>query len=99
MNIWGLDGESLACEALGCTTFFEETSTVAASVDGVDGNDGGGGWHTGASTEDGCDGRGGGDGWNASESTNDACNKIDVRGGQRRTSTSCTSDQKSLSLA
>jgi hypothetical protein len=63
VNNLGNGGESLAGGALRCTTFSEETSIVEASVDGIDGNGGGGGWCTGASTVDGCDGRGGGGGW------------------------------------
>ena len=83
VNISSLDGESLESEALGCTTCFEETSTVEASVDGADGNGGGGGWkYTCASIVDGCYGRGGVDGWSVGESTDDAWNKIDVGGGK-----------------
>jgi hypothetical protein len=81
VNISGLDGESLTGGVLGCTTYSEETSTVEASVDGTDGNGGGGGWHMGASTVDGCDGRGGVDGWTVGASTEDAWNKKDVGGG------------------
>ena len=81
MNISGLDGESLVGGALGCTTCSEATCIMAASVDGADGNGGGGGWHTSASTMDGCDGRGGAYGWPACESTKDVCNKKNVGGG------------------
>jgi hypothetical protein len=41
--------------------YDKETYIMEASVDGVDGNDGGGGWCTSASTLDGCNGRGGAD--------------------------------------
>jgi hypothetical protein len=81
VNISGIDGESLAGGVLGCTTCSEETSIVEASVDGADGNGGGGGWHMGASTVDGCDGRGGVDGWPMGASTEDAPNKKDIGGG------------------
>jgi hypothetical protein len=50
MNISGLDGEPLIGGALGYKTYSEETSTMAASVDGADGN--GGGWHMGAPAVD-----------------------------------------------
>jgi hypothetical protein len=43
MNISGIDGDSLADGALGCTTCSETTSTVAVSVDGAE-SGGGGGW-------------------------------------------------------
>jgi hypothetical protein len=59
VNISGNDEESLAGGVLSCTTYFEATSTMEASVDGIDGNGGGGGWNMGASTVGGCDGRGG----------------------------------------
>ena len=67
-------------------------------MDGVDGNGGGGGWHTGASTVDGCDGRRGADGWPAGESIDDAWNKTNVGGGYRWTPTGYTSDCNSLGL-
>jgi len=72
MTISGLGGESLVDGALDYTIYSEETSIVVASVDGADGNGGGGGWNMGASTMDGCDGRGGVDGWPAAESIGDA---------------------------
>jgi hypothetical protein len=81
MNISGLDGESLAGGALRLYNLLQETSIVVASVDGANGNGGGGGWHTGASTVDGCDGRGGADGWHVGASTEDAPNKKYVGGG------------------
>ena len=45
VNISGLDGDSLADGALGCTNFYEATSTITVSVDKADGNGGGGGIH------------------------------------------------------
>jgi hypothetical protein len=50
MNILGINGDSLESGTLSYITCSEETSTV----DGADGNGGGGGWHTGASNVDGC---------------------------------------------
>jgi hypothetical protein len=41
VNILGIDGDSLEDGALGCTTFYETTSTLAVSVDGA--KSGGGG--------------------------------------------------------
>jgi hypothetical protein len=41
LNILGLDGDSLADGALGCTTLSERTSALEVSVDEADGNDGG----------------------------------------------------------
>jgi hypothetical protein len=43
VNISGIDGDSMADGALGCTTYFETTSTMAVSVDGAK-SGGGGGW-------------------------------------------------------
>jgi hypothetical protein len=77
MNMSGIDGESLAGGALIYTTCFKETSTLAASVDGIDGNGGGDGWHTRASTLDGCDGRGGAGEWPMGATTKDALNMKD----------------------
>jgi hypothetical protein len=42
MNISGLDEDSLVDGSLGCTTYSETTSIVAISIDGDNGNDGGG---------------------------------------------------------
>jgi len=64
VNISGLDGDSLTIGVLDYTTCSEATSTVVASVNGVDGNGGRGGWQTGASIMDGFNGRGGAYGWN-----------------------------------
>jgi hypothetical protein len=83
MNILGINGESLVGGALKCTTCSEVTSIVSASVDGTNGNGGGGGWHTGASTMDGCNGRGGVDGCLVCASTEDAPNKKYTGGGRR----------------
>ena len=44
LNILGLDGDSLANGALGCTTLSERTPTLEVSVDEADGNDGGALW-------------------------------------------------------
>jgi hypothetical protein len=41
VNILSLDGDSLGNGALGCTPYSEETSIMASSVYGADGNDGG----------------------------------------------------------
>jgi hypothetical protein len=98
MNISGLGGDSMEGGALGCRTCDEATFTVVASMDGDDGNGGGGGWHMGASTVDGCDGRGGLDGWPMCASTKDVSNKKDVGGGKKWTLTGCTSDDNSLGL-
>jgi hypothetical protein len=47
VNILGLDGESLLDRwSTQLYNLIEETSIVVASVDGTDGNGGGGGWHT-----------------------------------------------------
>jgi hypothetical protein len=62
VNISGLSGESLEGGALICTYCSEAASTMVALVDGANGNGGGVGWHTSASTMDGCDGRGGASG-------------------------------------
>jgi hypothetical protein len=81
VNLSSLDGESLTSGVLGCTNCSEETSTMETSMDGVNGNGGGDGWHTGASIVDGCDGRGGVDGWIVCASTKDAWNEKYVGGG------------------
>jgi hypothetical protein len=81
VNISSLDGDLLAGGVLDYPTYFEDTSTVATSVDDADGNGGGGGWHMGASTMDGCDGRGGVDVWTVGASTEDVWNKKDIGGG------------------
>jgi hypothetical protein len=46
MHMLGIDGDSLVGGALGCKICSEETSIVEASMDGANGNGGGGGWHT-----------------------------------------------------
>ena len=45
VNISGIDGDSLADGALGCTTFSQKTYVVAIFVDGAE-SGGGGGWYT-----------------------------------------------------
>jgi hypothetical protein len=42
VNISGLNGDSLANGALGCKSYSKETYFVPASVDGADGDGGGG---------------------------------------------------------
>jgi hypothetical protein len=74
VNILGINGELMIDVMLECTTYFEETSTMEDSVDGANGNGGGGGWHASASTMDGCDGRGGVDGWIVGAPIEYACN-------------------------
>ena len=87
VNILGLDGDSLAYGALGSTTFSETTSTMEFSIDGADGNDGGGGWHIcGAYWCPTC------------ESTEDTCNKTGLVGGLPWNLTCCTSDCNSLGM-
>jgi hypothetical protein len=54
VNISDLDGESLEGGSIGCTTCYEASSTMETSVDGADGNGGGGGWHMGALIVDAC---------------------------------------------
>jgi hypothetical protein len=93
VNISGLDGDSLADGALGCTTCSETTSTVAVSVDGADGNGGGGGWHTGW-----CDGRGGGMGGLHVNPLRMCAIRLMLRVGCDRPLTGCTSDCNSLGL-
>jgi hypothetical protein len=63
-------------------TCSKETSIVVFMVDGIDGNDGGGGWHMGASTMDIYNGRGGAYGWSTGASTEDALNNKYTRDGQ-----------------
>jgi hypothetical protein len=83
MNISGNEGELLVGGALDYTTCSKETSIVASSMDGTDGNGSGGGWRIGASTVGGCDGRVGDDGWHAGATTKDAWNVKDGRGESR----------------